>query len=419
LRYRLLSVGLLICLALLLGPRPALAQAIVRGDTVASGEVIDNDVVLSGDAVRLAGTVKGNAFISGRDVVVDGVVEGSLFVIGQQVIINGAVDGSAYVLALSGRLGGEGSIGQNLYFVGVSLATEQGSTIGRDLNGLSLGAILQGSVGRTTRLVAGLVQFLDLFFDFGPAPEALTARLGRAPGLGQFVLPGNLVFDVIGRTEWPAQRQPATPLTQSELALEWMLARLRELLPLLIVGLTGYWFLRPRLEESAAAIKRRPLPALGIGLVGLVLAAATVGAFILVFVLLLMTGVWIGRATFWNVTWLLWSIAYPLTALVFALLLAFLNYGTKVIVSYAGATYLFDRFARPGRLRLLLLILGLVVYVLLRAIPTLGWVISVLVTAWGIGGAWLAWRARRVAMIAVPVADVVEEGRLGDSETGY
>jgi hypothetical protein len=36
-----------------------------------------------------------------------------------------------------------------------------------------------------------------------------------------------------------------------------------------------------------------------------------------------------------------------------------------------------------------------VIYVFLRAIPILGWVISVLVTAWGIGGAWLAWRERR------------------------
>lgn len=416
-----LAIILLIFVALSFAPRSAVAQTIIRGDLLDADEVIDNDVVMTGDEVRLAGTVRGNAFITGRDIVVDGTIEGSLFAIGQRVTINGTVGGSGYVIAVTMRLGGEAVVGQNLYFVGVSITSEQGSQIGRDLNGLSLGAFLQGSVGRDTRLIAGLVQFINLFMNttLGPAPAALqVAQLtGRAPGLGQFVLPGNVVFDVIGRTEWPSQtEQPAD--TQSELVLAWLLARLREFLPLLIVGLIGYWFFRARLEESAVAIRSRPLPALGMGLVGLVLAGATVGAFILVFFLILMTGIWIGRVSFWNVSWLLWSVAFPLAGLMFSLLLVFLNYGTKAIAMYAGVTYLFDRFApRAGRFRWLLLILGLVVYVLLRAIPILGWVISIVVTAWGIGGAWLAWRQRRALaqpIAAVEVPPAMDAQSLGD-----
>ena len=48
----------------------------------------------------------------------------------------------------------------------------------------------------------------------------------------------------------------------------------------------GYWFLRRPLEASAAAIKGRPLVALGVGLVGLILVWATIAAFILVFILI-------------------------------------------------------------------------------------------------------------------------------------
>ena len=173
---------------------------------------------------------------------------------------------------------------------------------------------------------------------------------------------------------------------------------MRDYLPLLIVGLVAYWFLRRALEASAGVIKGRPLAALGVGLVGLIIVWATVAAFILVFILILMIGIWLGRIDLWNVGWLFWSIAYPLSALAFALLLAFLNHGAIAIATYAFATYLVDRFApRAGRYRWLLLLLGLLVFILLRGIPIMGWVLTILVTAWGIGGAWLAWRARRGA----------------------
>ena len=395
-----MAILLLILIGLTIAPQTLFAETIIRGDTVPSGEVIDNDVIMRGDTVQLSGTIKGNAFIIGRDVVIDGIVEGSLFVVGQRVTINGTVGGGAYVLAVSSRLGATGNVGQNLYYLGISFVSERGSQVGRDLVGLSLGAVLQGSVGRETRLIAGLLQFVNLFFDFalGPAPTPLVAAVAaRAPGLGQIVLPGEVVVDVFGQTIDTTQQpaQPETP-TQGELVLDWLMARLRELLPMLIVGLVGYWFLRDRLERSVVPIKTHPLITLGYGLVGLVLVVAVIITLLLVFFLIFMTGMWIGRTTFWNVTWLFWSIAFPLAALVFSLLMAFFNYGTKAIVSYALMGYLVDRFIpRAGRYRWLLLLVGLVLYICLRAIPTLGWVIGVLVTAWGIGGAWLAWRIRR------------------------
>jgi hypothetical protein len=417
---RTLFILLLVLLAFSITPRALQAQAIIRGDRVYSGEVIDNDVIMSGDDVRLAGTVRGNAFITGRTVTVDGDIEGSLFVIGQRVTINGAVVGSAYVTAVSARLGSTGAIGQNLYFLGVSLATDPTSQIGRDLNGLSLGAYLQGSVGRETQLIAGLVQFLGMFMDLalGPAPTPLqvAALSGRPPGFGQITLPGNVYIDLIGQAIDPAQAEPAT-VNQSALVGQWFLDQLIELLPLLIVGLIAYWFLRRPLDAAAGAIRSRPLPALGIGLVGLVLSASIIGAFILVFLLILMLGIWLGTISLWNVSWLFWSVAFPLASLVFSLFMIFLNHGTKVIVAYAVMTYAVNRFApQAGRYRWVWFILGLVIFTLLRAIPILGWIISVLVTAWGIGAAWLAWRGRR-HLIPVDAESVPEPAEVSIGES--
>ena len=403
---RIVFLLLLIVLTVAWAPQAALAQAIIRGDTIPAGEVVDNDVILSGDVVHLAGTVRGNAFVAGREVVVDGHVEGSVFAIAQRITINGAVDGGAYTLGLVAQLGSEATVGQNFYFLGVSLASARGAQIDRDLVALSLGAQLQGSVGRNTRLIAGLVQFLNLFMDrsLGPAPTAAARLLGRAPGLGQVALGDDVFIDLIGTSTRPAQTDPEATTTGRD-AWDWFRFRVRDYLPLLIVGLVAYWFLRRALEASAGVIKARPLAALGIGLVGLIIVWATVAAFILVFILILMIGIWLGRIDLWNVGWLFWSIAYPLSALAFALLLAFLNHGAIAIAMYAVATYLVDRFApRAGRYRWLLLRLGLLVFILLRGIPILGWVLTILVTAWGIGAAWLAWRARRGPAADTPLS---------------
>lgn len=397
---RLAVIITLILVGLSMVPRAAQAQTIIRGDRVFSGQVIDNDVIMYGTDVRLSGTVIGNAFVIGRDVTIDGNVQGSLFVIARRVIINGTVEGSAYVIAVTAQLGSNAVIGQNLYFVGVSLTTDRTSRIGRDLNGIALGAIIQGSVGRNTRLVAGLVQLLSIFMDtaLGPAPELLrAARLSqRAPGLGQFLLPGDIVIDLFGQRIGPAQTS-ADAQSRSTLIVEWLRFRLRDFLPLLTVGLVSYWFFRRRLEESALVMRTRPLRALAVGLVGLVLSAAVIGAFILVFILVLMIGIWLGTVNLWNMSWLFWSVAFPLTALAMALFLIFLNYGTKAIIAFAGVNFLAGRFRPQGsRYQWLLFILGLLVFVFLRAIPILGWVIGVVVTAWGIGAAWLAWRAGNV-----------------------
>ena len=395
---RIAVLLLLLLIAAAWTPRAALAQAIVRGDEIPAGEVVDNDVILSGDVVHLAGEVKGNAFVAGRDVVIDGHVTGSLFAMAQRITINGTVDGGAYTLGLVAQLGSEAAVGQNFYFLGVSLSSTRGAQIGRDLVALSLGAHLQGSVARNTRLIAGLVQFLNLFMDrsLGPAPTAAARLFGRAPGLGQVALGDDVFIDLIGTSTRLSQTEPEA--TTGRDVWDWFRFRVRDYLPLIIVGLFAYWFLRRGLEAAAAVIKGRPLVALGVGLVGLIIVWATVAAFILVFILILMIGIWLGRIDLWNVGWLFWSIAYPLSTLAFAVLLAFLNQGAIAIAMYAFAAYLVDRFVpRAGRYRWLLLLLGLLVFILLRGIPTLGWVLTILVTAWGIGGAWLAWRARRVS----------------------
>jgi hypothetical protein len=166
--------------------KPALAQAIIRGDEIPAGEVVDNDVILSGDVrLHLAGEVNGNAFVAGREVVIDGHVTGSVFAIAQRITINGAVVGGAYTLGLVAQLG-EAQIGRTSTSSASAWPRPAGLNRPRPCRPQP-GGTPAGGVARNTRLIAGLVQFLNLFMDnsLGPADgRGPTVRPRPRPGPG-------------------------------------------------------------------------------------------------------------------------------------------------------------------------------------------------------------------------------------------
>jgi hypothetical protein len=75
----------------------------------------------------------------------------------------------------------------------------------------------------------------------------------------------------------------------------------------------------------------------------------------------------------------------------------FIVYGTKIIIIYVAGTWLFGKLfqRRAIWMDILALLAGTVVYALLRAIPYVGWVFGILVSAAGVGFGWLAWRQWR------------------------
>jgi hypothetical protein len=177
---------------------------------------------------------------------------------------------------------------------------------------------------------------------------------------------------------------------------------------LLLVGGLAIW-LRPALiQRPAESLRRRPLPAAGFGLLAVLLVVPAVIVAILLAVLLVIVGIWLGSATFWGLAFVLWGIGFPVLTLAVALLALTVAYGSKVIVADLVGSLILKRLA-PGvmKYRILPLLLGLVLYVLLRSIPYVGWVIEAIVTILGLGGIWLAARRRQPA---VQVAAVGEQG---------
>jgi len=58
-------------------------------------------------------------------------------------------------------------------------------------------------------------------------------------------------------------------------------------------------------------------------------------------------------------------------------------------------------------------LLGLILYTFLTAIPYIGWVVGVIVTAFGLGSAWIAYLERRKEKKIVQNAEVAEDSTEG------
>ncbi len=400
---------------------PARAQGIevTFEDSVAAGQVVDNDAILAGTTVTIDGTVNGDALAVGSLVEVNGDVAGSLVVIGQNVVINGTVDGTVYVAAVTLDLGEEAALSRNIYFLGASLATAEGSTIDRDLVLVSMGAKLSGDIGRNTVGIIGPWELFKLFMDligrpvFEPQTGLETSdtpyRVQNQPVLLSGFLPSVGSIALTSPEEASSVEASLTPasITQPDLAaqsdssvdsekvMEWLQWIVEEFITLLVFGLLGIWLFSSFLNRSAEKIETRPLQSTGIGLLGLVISVALIGVVILVAFLILMLGIGLGALNFWDLAWAVWGVGFTSLGLAFWLSLLFVSYGTKVIVAFLVGSIILKRLA-PSSLqyKILPLLLGLLVYVLLAWLPYFGWVIAVLVNAIGLGAAWLAFRDR-------------------------
>jgi len=405
---------------------PARAQGIqvTFEDSVPAGEVVENDAILSGTTVKIDGGVVGDAYAVGSIVEVNGDVDGSLVAIGQNVVINGNVTGTTYVAAVTLELGEDAELDRNLYYLGASINTTEGSTIGRDLVTISFGGQFAGDIGRNTIGIIGPFEMFKLFMDLIGRPvfepqsglgipasayqvkEQPVKLAGFLPSVSSIALTRvgeqrlsgtNLMPAAIGEPDLSAQTDSAI---DSEEVQDWLQWIVEEFITLLVFGLLGIWLFSSFLKRSGQKIESKPLKSTGIGLLGLVISVALIGVVILVALLILMLGIGLGALSFWDLAWAVWGVGFSSLGLAFWLSLLFVSYGTKVIVTFLVGTLILARLApKANHYKILPLLLGLVIYVLLAWLPYFGWVIAVLVNAVGLGAAWLAYKDRGPAAL--------------------
>ena len=398
------AVLLVLLLALIL-PVTASAQGIVYGDSIPAGTVLNDDIILAGDRIVIDGDVNGDVLAVGRSVLVNGDITGSLVVAGQEVGLNGNVGGSVYSLALLFDASPEAQVGRSLYFAGISLVLQQGSSIERDLNVASLGAQISADIGRDLHAIIGPLEFIQLIVEalggeFNLSTSWLPTESISTSKIQTMGVPPLFSISFGKGTQNLEQEADLALQAESQIdwdsVLAWLEGRGRELIPILLVGLLMIWLFPTFLSEAPMKLIEKPWHTLGYGLLALVLALNAVAILILIGLLILVIGLWLGIVSVWDLAFVFWGLGIAAVVLAFSAFALFVLYSTKVIVAYlTGFAILKPIAPQANEHKIVPFMIGLLIYILVVSIPILGFALRIIVTGIGLGVAWVYLLDRR------------------------
>jgi len=375
------------------------AQEIVYGSSVPAGVTIQNDIVLFGDEVVIDGTVDGDVVALGNTVRVNGTVSGALVGAAQSVTINGKVGGSAYIASLVLAFGPGAQAGRSVYFAGGQLDTATGASIARDINAIALGAHLEGELGRNMRAAIGPVDLLRLAVQginslLGAnriqLPPLLAPTSGIPDGAGVQVTRSSMDGLLRMGIASPAQDLSPSTAVDADRLLAWLLRFGLDLVTFVVLGLLLVFLAPGILARGAQRLRISPWTALGwgvavfaTGIVALVLALAVVLALSLLF--------WaLSLGALGSLTFAVGLFSVLLASVLYVFLVLFCS---KLVAAFlVGRLILAAISPRVSSTAAWCMLLGILVYLLLAAIPYLGWLVAVAATFLGLGAIWMSIR---------------------------
>ena len=446
--------------------RPVQAAVMDPDGVIEANEVVDDDVFLSGDAVRMDGTVKGMLVASGNTITINGTVNGDVFAFGNRVVVSegavvdGNLFGGASSVEVHGQVGGSVAVGsatlavgegaavaRNLYYGGYALEAAQNTTVGRSLYSATYQTKLAGDVAMNVGIAAAAVELTgkvggDAVVDLGdtrpgdPAPQmgpyfaypgapqlppALQPGLRMGP---KAEVGGKLTYTsgqpmtgvesavqggVVYQTPVPNQKEPAAPVNAPRtganyfnMFLRWLLGVVRNLLTLLLMGLLAVRFVPRVVAGSMEQTQAKPGHAAGYGLLTWLVGYVGAGLAVLA---ILAVGIFFAVVTLGALSRTVFGIGFSSLAVAFALFTLLVSYGSKLVVAYLVGNWLMGKLAPLASGRpYWAMTAGVVIYVLLRAIPFLGWVIGAAATLVGLGALVLVyqtWRKQRLSPVTV------------------
>ena len=429
------------------------AGEIIEDDVFISGEnvVIDGTVngmlFATGSKVILNGTVVGDVLLMGETIVVSdtAVIDGNLFLAGGDLTVNGQVNGSVFGGSSAMDLGASALVGQNMYYGGFSLNMAEGSRVSKDLFVGGYQAMLSGAIDRDLTFAGAAVELnstigRNAILDVGKVEEASQANSWMAfnPYISRYVdttiQPGIKVSDstsIGGKLTYTSSIEETskldavtsgtvvyqTPMPQENREPKYeykgevkdfdrrfipgaflgvvALNIARNFLKLFALGALALWLIAKPFKKLADAAYADPLKAIGWGFVLVAVGFLAVFIVPLVFVLV---GILLGFLSLGSLLYF-WFGIVGLT-----LMLAFMLFFFAVFtLSKILATFLFGKwlmkalFKQETEKPWLSLLLGVFLYVLIQAIPLVGWLAALTAALFGMGAFWLAYLQKKTA----------------------
>ena len=402
------------------------------GDNVviARGETINGDLYVAANTVTVDGTVNGDLVAVANLITVNGTITGDLLTAGQGLVVNGTVRddvraaGQAIMLGSTARVGGDlavgglslenqpGSIVQGDLLIGGYQALLSGEIGGRVLGGMDR-AELRGTVGGDVDIaVSGDTGATPMQFSpagtvpIPPVQPNLTLAEG-ARIAGKLTYRSAVAADIqdSGRVAGGVIFVPsATPAAQTRTPDVLWLDIVRRLASLLLVGLVLLWLAPAWTRRLVDTVEAQPLGSLGWGALALVVyILVCIGLLIAsIFITAVFATLTLGGLAGMTISAGLLSIA--------TLVLGYIGFSVYVaqgIIAYVAGRWLLRRVLpawaeHPAAG----LALGLVLYVILNAIPWVGGIVSLAVVLLALGALWQWGRSKlgRAHPTPAPVA---------------
>jgi cytoskeletal protein CcmA (bactofilin family) len=351
------------CIALLMTlTGVAIAQGIIgekfrSGDTVTigAGETVSNDVYVFAGTVRVDGTIDGDLIASGGQIDVAGTVTGDVLAAGGSVTITGTVNGDARIAG--GTLSVGGNVKEDLLAAGGQLTVSSAGTIGEDV------------ISATGRLT------ID-----GAVTGDVLARTGTYDKAG--TVGGTEDVTITPREQAP---QPGAAATATQQVIDGV----RHFLVVVLIGALLIWFAPRPYSAMKTALRERPLPAAGWGIVAILGFIVFLIVTLIVVILLAIVFGLLGFADIVGIAILGGTLAILGASLLFSIAA---GYVADALVGVALAS-LVMRGENASRWReLAVLAVGAAVVVLLSSLPIVGPWVKLIVILLGLGAVVLAWR---------------------------
>lgn len=419
-KFRFLFALVFVLLLGLVVAMPAHAADTRSGDEIVIGanEIVNDDLYIFASKITIDGTVKGDVIGAAREIVINGKVEGDLNFGAQTIIVNGTVGDDARLGAQAILIGDKAKIGSDLLAAGSSIEIKAGSTVSGDALVAGEQVLLAGNIGKNVRGAAGAFELRgavtgDVQIEIGAADDGALASRTFMPPNPSIAIPsipvgltiaesaridGKLTYTSRGegkiasgakvmggatRQEPPLRTKTETTPTPVDLALD----HVRRLIALILVGLVLLWLAPAWARQLADTVQAKPLPSLGWGLVAFIAFILCVSVLAVVTLILAIV---FGIATLGNLagaTLLIGGLSLAALVIGFGL---YVGYVPQIIVSFLGGRLLLER-VQPAwaTSRVIPLVIGVIILVLLTAIPFLGGLIGLIVTLVGLGALWL------------------------------
>lgn len=375
-------IKIIVFLALIIAPLGA-AKAMdgKTGDSVyiAKDEIVSGNFFAAGNTITIDGTISGDLIAAAQTINVNGRVEGDIIVAGQNIAINGEVGGNIRVAGSSIIL--NGSVARNVNAFGATIVLDREVKVGWDalLAGASLDVrgVIDGSLnGRAEKaLISGKI-----------GKDAAIKLSGNLNNESLVVSPGTIINgDLFYVSKKPAQissqanisgqiEQSVPETKQTNWFLTWVWERLFSVFAALVVGLVPVFLARKVTAGVLEKIGEKPFRALVPGLIIMLVLPP-------IAILLLFTIIGIPLALIIAAWWLI------------------AVYISKMFAAIFVGQMVFNKIFKKDKVHLFWsLLLGTVICWLLFSIPFVGWILCLVASWLGLGGAYLFVNSRIKAL---------------------